>query len=212
VQPEEEILMETMPTEAMPAATATAQPMPQNPEQPAMQPEEQIDLAEIKTMLDLPATASDIELITVLVNLVASLQEKYERLLADAVAMEDAITNRDLSDYADVIDQQTLPFWKEQILQNRTIALEALEAIRGRMDTEEESAPPPSPVIPLRNRLEAINRTVSDVAEPKPVAAESDGTAFRIRNRAHQIASSEKVPFIIAFARAEKEYAKEKAQ
>ena len=37
-----------------------------------------IDIAQIKTMVDLPETASDVELITVLVNLIANLQEKYE--------------------------------------------------------------------------------------------------------------------------------------
>jgi len=180
---------------------------------PAPVEEQQVDLAQIKTMLDLPATASDIELITVLVNLVATLQEKYESLLTDAVAMEDNLTNRDLQDFADVIDEHTAPFWREQVLQNRNVALEALQALRNRL-TAPEPAPEPEPaprVIPLRNRLAAIERTVSTVAEERPVELQQEGSAYRIRNRAHEIAKSEKVPFIIAFARAEKEINKEKS-
>ena len=83
-----------------------------------------IDIAQIKTMVDLPETASDVELITVLVNLIANLQEKYEGVLQDAVSMEDSLTNRELMDFADVIDEANAPFWKEQILRNRKGALD----------------------------------------------------------------------------------------
>jgi hypothetical protein len=184
------------------------------PEVPAAAAPEQVDLDQIKQMVDLPATASDVELITVLVNLIANLQEKYEGLLADAVAMEDNMTNRDLADYADVIDEATKPFWKEQILQNRAVAVEALTSLRAKL----QAPPPPAPAapearpeprtIPLRNRLAAIERTVETVAEAKPAPA-AFGEAVKIRNRAHEIAKSEKVPFIVAFARAEREITKE---
>jgi hypothetical protein len=148
---------------------------------------EEIDLAQIKTMLDLPETASDLELITVLVNLVATLQEKYEGLLADAVALEDDLTNRDLAEFSDVVDEFTKPFWKEQILQNRSTALKALVA--------------------FRNRLAAIDRTVETVSTG--VTHKDASSAVRIRNRAHDIAKADGVPFLIAFARAEKEITKE---
>lgn len=182
------------------SVAATAQPT-NNPSEV-----EQVNLAEIKSMLDLPATATDIELITVLVNLVANLQEKYEGLLSDAVAMEDKLTNRDLADFADVIDENTVDFWREQMQQNRPLALEALNALRNRF----HEAYPPTPanaenrVIPLRNRLVAINRTVESVANGSS-NAEDETTAVKIRNRAHEIVRSDHVPFIIAFARAEKE-------
>jgi hypothetical protein len=38
-------------------------------------------------------------------------------------------------------------------------------------------------------------------------APEEDGKAAKIRNRAHEIAAAEKIPFIVAFRRAEKEVA-----
>ncbi len=167
-----------------------------------------VDLGQVKSMLDLPATATDIELITVLVNLVANLQEKYEGLLSDAVAMEDKLTNRELADFSDVIDEASAPFWKEQILQNRSVALEALTALRTRL------TPAPQPVvvpetrtIPLRNRLAAIDRTVETLTSGVPVQDAS--VAVRIRNRAHEIAKADGVPFLIAFSRAEKEITKE---
>jgi len=175
--------------------------------EPAVEENQQVDLAQIKTMLDLPATSTDIELITVLVNLVANLQQKYEGLLADAVAMEDSLTNRDLGDFADVIDKNTEAFWKEQILQNRTLAMEALIALRNRL-SQSTPAPvaPETRTIPLRNRLAAIDRTVESVATGTPPSGPADeSTAVKIRNRAHEIVRSDNVPFIIAFARAEKE-------
>ena len=167
-----------------------------------------VDLAQVKSMLDLPATATDIELITVLVNLVANLQEKYEGLLSDAVAMEDKLTNRELADFSDVIDEASAPFWKEQILQNRSVALEALTALRTRLTP----VPPPVVVpetrtIPLRNRLAAIDRTVETLASGIP--SQDASVAVKIRNRAHEIAKADGVPFLIAFSRAEKEITKE---
>lgn len=184
-------------------------PVPVNPAAPAMPPEpqaEQVDLAQIKSMLDLPATATDIELITVLVNLVANLQEKYEGILTDAVAMEDNLTNRDLADFGDVIDETTAGFWKEQIQQNRPLALEALHALRNRLVQALPPAPPveETRVIPLRNRLAAIERTVESVATGNS-NVQDETTAVKIRNRAHEIVRSDNVPFIIAFSRAEKE-------
>lgn len=166
---------------------------------------DKVDLAQVKSMLDLPATATDIELITVLVNLVANLQEKYEGLLADAVEMEDKLTNRDLADFSDVIDEASAPFWKEQVLQNRTVALEALAALRNRLTvpaTEVDTR-----TIPLRNRLAAIDRTVDTLGTG--VVTQDASVAVRIRNRAHEIAKADGVPFLIAFSRAEKEFSKE---
>jgi hypothetical protein len=64
--------------------------------------------------------------------------------------------------------------------------------------------PPPAPGTPLRNRLPpAAPRPVADLAKPAPAA--DDARAVAIRNRAHEIRGREGVPFIIAFARAERE-------
>ena len=167
-----------------------------------------IDIAQIKTMVDLPETASDVELITVLVNLIANLQEKYEGVLQDAVSMEDSLTNRELMDFADVIDEANVPFWKEQILRNRKGALDALAALRARVKTDTPPAEAPR-MIPLRNRLAAIERTVSTVSEPAAPIRASQSIATAIRNRAHEIVKTERIPFITAFDRAKTELTKE---
>ena len=66
----------------------------------------------------------------------------------------------------------------------------------------------PAPSVPLRNRLAAISRTVETVASEQQ-AAKTRNVAALIRNRAHQISKTEKIPFMAAFARAEKELNKE---
>lgn len=175
---------------------------------------EQVDLAQIKQMVDLPATASDVELITVLVNLIANLQEKYEGVLADAVALEDNMTNRVVEDFSDVIDEASVPFWKEQILTNRAVAVEALNGLRAKIEAAKLAEQPAQPAaepkpevrtIPLRNRLAAIERTVETVANASGEKPQAVADAHRIANRAREISKSEKIPFIIAFARAEAE-------
>jgi len=176
--------------------------------------EEQIDLEQIKSMLDLPATATDLELITVLVQLIANLQAKYEALLQDAVAMEDTVTNRAIEDFADIIDEASAPFWKEQLLVNRSLAIDTLTKIREKIVAGQPApamAPEPETrSIPLRNRLAATPRSLAHVASSSPVVVtERDNRAVMIRNRAHEIAKSDKIPFILAFARAETEFNKE---
>lgn len=173
----------------------------ENNAQPA---EQQLDISQIKSMLNLPDTASDLELITVLVNLIANLQEKYEGILKDAVALEDNLVNRELSDFSDVIVESTLPFWKEQILANRAVTVQALTDLRNRL-----AALPPQAVIPdnrsvpLRNRLAALEPPMEHIATG--TAPQSDAVAVRIRNRASEISKADGVPFSIAFSRAERE-------
>ena len=182
-----------------PMDTKVAAPAPQ---------ETTVDIAQIKSMVDLPETASDVELITVLVNLIANLQEKYEGVLQDAVAMEVSMANRDVADFADVIDETSAPFWKEQILQNRQGAIEALSSLRSRVKSEPVPAATPR-MIPLRNRLAAMERTVSTVAAPAEANRAHLAAASAIRNRAHEIAKTQNIPFITAFSRAEKEINKD---
>lgn len=179
-----------------------AEPTPAAPE---AIPEKEM-IAQVKSMVELPETASDIELITVLVNIIANLQEKYEGLLADAVAMEDEVANRTLQDFADIVPETARPFWKEQILRNRAEAVEQLTALRtARPAAPAAPAKPASPSIPLVNRLKAIPRSVAALAEPAPAPKETSDAAV-IRNRAHQIQKTEGISFMAAFARAEREF------
>lgn len=180
------------------------------PAKPAASPEPvagpatpQVDIAQIKTMLNLPDTASDVELITALVELVTNLQQKYEALLSDAVAMEDKLTNRDLADFGDIVTPETEGFWREQILANREGAIAVLTQLRATKPPTLEVLPPPAPRVPLRNRLSDQPRSIATLAGAPP--AGDPASAAKIRNRAMEIRKSERVPYAEAFARAEKE-------
>ena len=178
------------------------------PAAPAPAPE-QLDVAQIKTMLNLPATAADIELITALVQLIAQLQQKYDALLADAVELEDKVANRDLQDFDDLITPETSDFWKAQLLRNRDESINILLGLRQARGAQPAAAPAPEPEPepqpkPLfRNRLINPVRTMSEIAEETPAA--STTRAVKIRNRAQEIRATEKIPYALAFARAEKE-------
>ena len=171
-------------------------------EAPAPTPAPALNVQQIKTMLNLPETATDIELITALVELVAGLQAKYEALLADAVQLEDKLANRDMADFQDLITPETQEFWRNQFLTNRDGTLAVLGQIRS-TKAAVPAVEPQQPVrVPLRNRLADQPRSVAEVVEP---AAPAAALAFKIRNRAAEICKAERVNFAQAFARAEKE-------
>ena len=107
-----------------------------------------------------------------------------------------------------MIDETSSTFWKEQILQNRQGAIEALSSLRSRVKSETVPAATPR-MISLRNRLAAMERTVSTVAAPAEANRAHLAAASAIRNRAHEIAKTQNIPFITAFSRAEKEINKD---
>ena len=173
--------------------------------------ESQPDLAKVKATLNLPETTSDVELITVLVNLIAALEQKYEALLGDAVKMEDTMTNRDLETFADVISNEAIPFWRGQILANRDATIAVLNDIRA-AHTRPAAAPvapksQPSPTRePLRNRVVEAQRSINALVG---AGRNEPAVAVKIRNRAAELTRSTKMPFAQAFAQAEKEITQE---
>ena len=174
---------------------------------PNATPKQSLDVAQIKSMLNLPETASDLELITALVELIASLQQKYDALLSDAVTLEDKVANRDLEDFADVIAPANADFWRNLLLTNRDQAIGVLRGLRNTRATPapgETPTPTPVPRTPLRNRLSDAPRSLAELAGGAPPA--DAARAVAIRNRAHDLRKSEKLPWGEAFARAEKEY------
>lgn len=163
---------------------------------------EQVDMAQLKQMLNLPDTAGDTDVITALVQLIAQLQQKYDALLGDAIALEDNVANRDLADFEDLITPETREFWKEQLLRNREASLGVLAGLRKVREEAAKPSPATEPKPLFRNRL-VTTRTVAELAEEQPAA--STTRAVKIRNRAQEIRSTEKIPYALAFARAEKE-------
>lgn len=165
-------------------------------QQPVITPEK------LKSMLNLPETASDVELIQALAGAIANLQQKYDMLLADSMTLEDKVANRDLEDYKDVITEQTADFWREQLIANRDTTIEILGGMRQKLAEKAQPAQPAPE--PLKNRLDnAPTRSIADIAGDKPTNSER---ALAIRNRATEIRKSDKkVGWSEAFARAEKE-------
>jgi hypothetical protein len=191
-----------------PVATPAAAPAPA-----AAAPGQPLDLKQIKSMLNLPDTATDVELITALVELISNLQQKYDALLSDAVTLEDKVANRDIEDFADVIipTDAAKEFWKHQILTNREQAVAILEGMRGARKPEQPPAPAAAKLEersrePLRNRLIDQPKSIAELSGGAPPI--STARAVAIRNRAHELRKNEKLPWGDAFARAEKEIEK----
>ena len=161
-----------------------------------------IDPAQIKSMLNLPETATDLELVTALVELISNLQQKYDALLSDTVAMEDKVANRDLTDFADVIPNGSEDFWRGQLLANREQTISVLTDLRAAAKPAAAAPAAPAPRVPLRNRLVDQPRSLGELTGgPIPDVAR----AVAIRNRAHDLRKAERLPWSEAFARAEKE-------
>lgn len=168
-----------------------------------------VDIEKVKSMLNLPETSTDVELITVLVNLIANLQEKYESVLNDAVKVEEEVVNRAMEDFGDVIDASNVEFWKEQFLMNRDQTLATLQSIQAKIAKPapviEAPVAPAARLIPLRNRVSNQPPVTSKVIEA-PVS-QTEAAANVIKNRAADIVAKEGIPFTLAFNRAADEFA-----
>jgi len=134
-------------------------------------------------------------------------REKNEVLLAEVVALEDELVNRQLGDFAGVISEQSKDFWREQLLSNRESAVTALEELReAKAAAGVKSASAADTRRPLHNRETA--RPVSRggvMGQEAAKGADADSVAVRIRNRAQELSKAERIPFSTAFQRAEKE-------
>jgi phage I-like protein len=146
--------------------------------------------------------------VTELQNSLTALQTKHDGLVANLKTVEGEIVNRHLADFEGVISEGAKPFWTEQLIQNRTGALAALGDLRemaGKAVIAQEPSkelPKDSGRKPLHNR--ATVRPIPP-SQGDQTGAAGDSKAVKIRNRAHEIAKAEKIPFGVAFRRAEKE-------
>jgi len=146
--------------------------------------------------------------VTELQNSLSALQTKHDGLVANLKAVEGELVNRHLADFEGVISEAAKPFWMEQLIQNRVGALAVLGDLRemaGKAEvTSSKDGVKETTRKPLHNRA---------TARPVPpgqgggAGAEGDSKAVKIRNRAHEIVKVEKIPFVVAFRRAEAEIA-----
>ncbi len=142
--------------------------------------------------------------VTELQNSMGVLQTKYDALVTNLKTVEGELVNRHLAEFEGVVTDKTKGFWTEQLIQNRAGALAALGDLR-ELAGKEEPAPEQTKEVgtrkPLHNRATA--RPIPH--GPGGAGTEGESKAVKIRNKAHEIVKTEKIPFGVAFRRAERE-------
>jgi phage I-like protein len=146
--------------------------------------------------------------VTELQNSLSALQTKHDGLVANLKTVEDELVNRHLADYEGLINEGSKPFWAQQLIQNRVGALAVLGDLR-EMAGNTVAAPDTS----KGGNKETTRKPLHNRATVRVVVPAGDGSgtpdaeskAVKIRNRAHEIAGAEKIPFGVAFRRAERE-------
>ena len=148
------------------------------------------------------AAGTDAELIRGLQEALAVEQAKNQVLMEQLIKAEDALADKDLEGYADVVEEADRPFWRGQLLENREAAAGVLERMRGRAKAPDagDGAGQPAPR-PLHNRAGAV----PECAGPAATGAGGDRAA-KIRNRAQEVARRDGVSFSAAFRLAEQEF------
>jgi len=154
--------------------------------------------------------------VTELQNSLSVLQTKHDSLVASLKTVEGELVNRHMADFEGVISEGAKPFWTEQLMQNRSGALAALGDLREMAGKATATSDPAKDVSkdggrkPLHNRATARpipphSTSSGQAGQGDQTGAAGDSKAVRIRNRAHEISKAEKIPFGVAFRRAERE-------
>ena len=142
-------------------------------------------------------------------------REKVKLLVNEVVGLEDEIVNRMLVDFGHVVNADTREYWRGQLLENRSEASKALATMAGLVGGGKPAGSGQVAVgggqvavgsvrQPLHNRAlsRPAPRTVTGEVAQGAVEAK---TAGLVRNRAQEIARAERIPFSVAFRRAERE-------
>ncbi len=147
--------------------------------------------------------------VTELQNSLSAARTELDALKGTLKGVEGELVNRHLEEFAGVVTEKTKEFWTGQLMTNRQTALAALEDLAtGRASGREEPTPTPS----KEGNKEGSRKPLHNRATARPVipgqgagSADGDSKAVKIRNRAHELVAAEKIPFGVAFRRAEKE-------
>ncbi len=162
----------------------------------------------LEKMVGLPA----LNVVTELQNSLTALQTKHDTLVANLKTVEGELVNRHLADFEGFISEGAKPFWADQLVRNRVGALAALGDLRDLAGKEE---PVPGQGKEAGTRKPLHNRATARPVPPHSIGSgqagqggagvEGESKAVKIRNRAHEIVKAEKIPFGVAFRRAERE-------
>jgi hypothetical protein len=135
-------------------------------------------------------------------------QAKVKLLVNEVIGLEDEIVNRMLVDFGNVVNADTREYWRGQLLENRAEASKALATMAGLVGGGKPAGGGTSATgsvrQPLHNR--ALSRPAPRSATGEAAQGAADAkTAGLVRNRAQEIARTERIPFTVAFRRAERE-------
>ena len=145
---------------------------------------------------------------------VAALQEELARekaknsvLMEQVLDMEDNQADTDVEAFGDVIPNDEREFWRGQLIENREAAVGVLNRMRNRVTAAPAAEAAPAKAAPaakpLHNRAEA-KPAVAERGLGSPAVSAAD-IAVKIRNRADQIAKADRIAYMDAFRRAERE-------
>ena len=158
-------------------------------------------------ILEKMAVLPTLTVVTELQNSLRDLQTKHDGVVATLKKVEGELVNRHLADFEGVISDGSKAFWSEQLVANRAATLAVLGDLR-ELAGKETPTPGPS----KEGSKDSTRKPLHNRATARPVVPgqgggtpETDSRAVKIRNRAHEIAKAEGVPFSVAFRRAEKE-------
>jgi phage I-like protein len=157
----------------------------------------------LEKLAGLPA----LTVVTELQNSLSAARTELDALKGTLKGVEGELVNRHLEEFAGVVTEKTKPFWMEQLMANRAGAIAALEDLAAGRETGREEPTPALSKEGNQSRKPLHNRATARPVIPGQGAggAEGDSKAVKIRNRAHELVAAEKIPFGVAFRRAEKE-------
>jgi hypothetical protein len=170
------------------------------------------EAAILEKMAGLPALTA----VSELQNSLKLAQDERDALKGTLKSVEGELVNRHLAEFEGVVTEKTKGFWAEQLVANRAGALAALGDLKAVAESGKGQAVDGKGEAGSGKREEAGTRKpLHNRAAARPVppgqgagaGAEGDGKAAKIRNRAQEIVAAEKIPFIVAFRRAERESA-----
>jgi phage I-like protein len=149
-------------------------------------------------------------------NSLKQAQDERDALKGTLKGVEGELVNRHLAEFEGVVTEKTKWFWTEQLMANRAGALAALGDLKLVAESGKREVGGKAEGGNLKPESEGTGQTrkpLHNRATARPVppgqgavaGAEGDGKAAKIRNRAQEIVAAEKVPFIVAFRRAERE-------
>ena len=162
----------------------------------------------LEKMAGMPALTAVAEL----QNSLTAARTELDALKGTLKGVEGELVNRHLEEFAGVVTEKTKEFWTSQLMTNRQTAFAALEDLARVRDEGGNLKPESEGDGKDKAGQSGMRKPLHNRATARPVipgqgagGADGDSKAVKIRNRAHELVAAEKIPFGVAFRRAEKE-------